>query len=196
MRAICDDAGAELDLAPFKKEPFEAALRRHAPTFVFACLGTTRRRAADEKGANYETVDYGLTKFVMEACIAMPEPPRFVYLSALGGGKPSANAYMSVRNRVETELRASSLRWTITRPAFISGSDRTESRPMERMGATLGDGLLRGLGFLGAKRLERKFSSLSGEALARGMLRAAAQDEEDRTNRIYEAELLRAASIG
>ncbi|MFT5354794.1 MAG: nucleoside-diphosphate-sugar epimerase [Polyangiales bacterium] len=196
MRTLCADNGACLELVPFEKDAFAAALERHAPTFVFACLGTTRRRAAEEAEANYESVDYGLTKFVMDACSAMAQPPRFVYLSALGGGRPSTNAYMSVRYRVETELRASPLSWTIARPAFISGPDRGESRPMERFGAAAGDGVLRALGFLGAKRLERKYASLSGAALAEGMLRAALQDHERGTSTVWEADTLRAASFG
>lgn len=191
MRALCTDSGATLDLTPFERSAFEEALRRHQPTFVFACLGTTRRRAANEEGANYETVDYGLTKLVMDACAALEKPPRFVYLSALGAGRPSSNPYMSVRYRVETELRASPLAWTIARPAFISGSDRAESRPMERFGAAAGDGLLRALSFVGGKRLEQKYASLDGATLAEGMLRAAIQDEERGESTVWEADALR-----
>lgn len=196
MRTLCSENGASLALVPFEMDAFQAALERHAPTFVFACLGTTKRRASEEAGANYESVDYGLTKLVMDACIAVAKPPRFVYLSALGAGRPTSNAYMSVRYRVETELRASPLAWTIARPAFISGPDRSESRPMERFGAAAGDGVLRALGFVGAKRLEQKYASLNGAALAAGMLQAALQDEEQGTNRVWEADALRAASFG
>ncbi|MFK8003355.1 MAG: NAD(P)H-binding protein [Polyangiales bacterium] len=193
MRGLCEESGATLALVPFEEDTFVAALERHAPTFVFACLGTTKRRASEEAGANYESVDYGLTKLVMDACLATARPPRFVYLSALGAGRPTSNAYMSVRHRIETELRASPLAWTIARPAFISGPDRAESRPMERFGAAAGDGMLRALGFFGAKRLEQKYASLSGAALAEGMLRAAIQDEEQGVNTVWEADALRAA---
>ena len=196
MRALCAESNASLALLPFDKGAFQEGLERHAPTFVFSCLGTTKRRASEEAGANYESVDYGLTKLVMDVCAAMPRPPRFVYLSALGAGRATTNAYMSVRHRIETELRASGLPWTIARPAFISGSDREESRPMERFGAAAGDGVLRALGFFGAKRLEQKYASLSGAALAEGMLRAAMHDEEQGTNTVWEADTLRAASFG
>jgi nucleoside-diphosphate-sugar epimerase len=174
------DTGAEVDTTPWQAEAMKAALARHRPTLVFALLGTTRHRAKQEaassgKGSSYDTVDYGLTAIMMEAAAATTPAPRFVYLSSAGvpAKEPARGSYMHARWRVERELRAGELPYTIARPSIITGDDRDDSRPGERVAAALADGVLAAAGLFGAKRLRDRWSSTSNVTLAAALVRVA-----------------------
>lgn len=70
-------------------------------------------------------------------------------------------------------MRTSGVAWTIARPAFITGSDREESRPLERILGTAIDGALRVVGALGAAGVRDRYASLTAAELARGLAEAA-----------------------
>jgi uncharacterized protein YbjT (DUF2867 family) len=95
-----------------------------------------------------------------------------VYLSVFGA-RVDAPRYYAARWRAEEALRASGLAWTIVRPAFITGEDRPERRPLERALAALVDGGLVVAGALGARGLRARHRSLDATTLARGLLAAA-----------------------
>ncbi|MBL8944959.1 MAG: NAD(P)H-binding protein, partial [Myxococcales bacterium] len=146
--------GATVDHTPWEAEAIGETLRRVQPTLVFALLGTTRARARNEGMAAtqaYARVDYGLTKWLVDGAVTCRPQPRFVYLSAAGVAADARGAYVAARARSEAALRDSDLPWTIARPSFITGVDRDESRPLERVGAALGDGLLAIAGLLGGR---------------------------------------------
>jgi nucleoside-diphosphate-sugar epimerase len=162
--------GAVVDSSPWREAEMRAALRRHEPDAVFALLGTTRVRGRAGGGRDtYETVDYGLTAMLLRAAREAAPAARFVYLSSMGVGPRARGGYLQVRWRLEQELRDSGLDWTIVRPAFISGPDREERRPLERVGATLVDGLLGVARLVGGRRLHDRYSSLTATELARGL---------------------------
>jgi uncharacterized protein YbjT (DUF2867 family) len=169
-RARFSELGARVDETPWETAAMRAAIATHRPTHLFALLGTTRKRAAREglKDA-YEQVDYGLSAMLLDAALHAGRAPRFVYLSAIGVREDTGNAYLRVRARLERELKASPLPYLIARPAFITGSDREESRPAERAAAIVTDGLLGVAALLGARTLRDRFASLTGRALAQGM---------------------------
>lgn len=176
-RARFEDEGAEVDTTPWAGD-FAERFRQAAVTHVFALLGTTRARAraaarAGGREAGYETVDYGLTAQLLQAAVASRVAPRFVYLSSIGADRPRGNAYLAVRQRLETELRASGLPYTVVRPSFITGPDRAESRAGERTVAAVADGALSVLRVLGATRTHDRYASMTGEALARALADAA-----------------------
>ena len=190
METHCRAHNAEMHVCAWTMAAMEEALAEHSPRFVFACLGTTKKRASKEN-ESYESVDYGLTRLLMDACEGMAEPPRFVYLSAVGAERPTRNAYMAARHRVESELAATRLRWTVVRPSFITGPDRAESRPMERAGAAAVDGLLGALSLVGGRGVRDRYASLSGEALAAAMVRLALADEAAGKNAAHAGAALR-----
>jgi len=171
--------GAEVDRTPWEAEAMADTLRRVAPTQVFALLGTTKSRAREEQArrggeVSYETVDHGLTMLLFEACATVEPPPRFIYLSAIGiSERPPSNAYMNVRWRVEQALRRGAVPYTIVRPSFITGPNRDELRPGERLGATVADGALAIAGLFGAKRFRDRYQSLTNTELAEAMVRLA-----------------------
>ena len=191
--------GAEVLIAPWELDALSEALRRHRPEAIFCLIGTTkaRMRALEAEGgraaeASYEAVDFGLTRLLVEAAeAAIIErgaegqtgaagwAPKFIYLSSLGAGPDARGAYLRARWRAEQAVTSSSLPFAIARPGFISGPDRRESRPMERLGARLTDALLKPLGALGLARLERAYSSITAEQLARALRRAAQLPGED-----------------
>mgnify|MGYP001158088404 CR=1 FL=1 len=169
-KAHFEGLGARVDTTPWTAEAMAKTLAELRPTQVFCLLGTTRHRVAQERraggqGLTYDAVDYGMTMMVVKACEALEDPPRLVYLSAAGVKKSKPGSYFDARYKVEEALKASSLPWTIARPCFISGPDRQESRPGERVGAIMSDALLT---LFGAK-IKAKFSSMSAETLARGL---------------------------
>ncbi|MSP73404.1 MAG: NAD-dependent epimerase/dehydratase family protein [Myxococcales bacterium] len=102
---------------------------------------------------------------------------RFVYLSAAGVGPNSRVEYVRVRWQMETELRASGLPFTIARPAIITGPDRPEGRPTERLAAGIGDAALGLLGKLGGRDFAERYQSMSGDVLAAGLVRLAYDPE-------------------
>ena len=157
--------GATVDTTPWDLAALTQTFATRRPTVVFGLLGTTRHRGAAD-GGTYESVDYGLTAMLLDAALAAGIRPRFVYLSSLGvrdGGSPGS--YLEVRWRFEQKLIASGLPYVIARPSFITGPDREESRPMERFGARMGDGVLGLVGALGGRSLQARFASTTAEIL-------------------------------
>ncbi len=170
-----ESEGALVDTTAWEEEAFRTALLKHRPDVVFALLGTTRARAAAARRAgapreSYDTVDYGLTAMLLRASVACASRPRFVYLSALGAGRPSGNAYLSARYKAEADVRASGLPYVIARSSFITGPDRSEPRPLERIAATVADSLLGVVGHLGGGAARDRYSSMSARDLARALV--------------------------
>ncbi|PRQ04489.1 hypothetical protein ENSA5_07200 [Enhygromyxa salina] len=195
-RAHFEELGARVDTTPWVPAEIQATLERLAPSQIHALLGTTRKRGKRGSGSavadTYEAVDYGLPIMLLEAALASGSRPRFVYLSALGADRPSMNAYMAVRRRVELAVRESGLPYVIARPGFISGDDRDEPRAGERVASVISDGVLSVLGALGAKRTRARYSSLTGSELGAALVRLACTADEDGV--IAEADALRAAA--
>ena len=108
---------------------------------------------------------------LIDAGIALSTPPRFVYLSALGVSENSLGAYMKARWKAEERLKKSSLPYTIIQPCFITGTDRQENRPLERMGAVIGDAVLSALSLVGGQTLKAKYESIDAKTLAQAMVR-------------------------
>lgn len=183
--------GAAVDSTEWTDEAMSAALAEHAPDVVFALLGTTRARNKRDGVSTYEAVDYGLTRCLLDASLSLEKPPVFVYLSSMGAGGSSGNAYIQARNRMETELRATPLPHVIARPGFITGPDRDEQRTGEMVGARIGDAVLSVLAALGAKGLERRYRSTTGSRLAAALVALAADPD---ARGVYESDALQALS--
>ncbi len=186
--------GATVDTTEWSDEAMTETMRRVQPTLVFGCLGTTRARkkAADpseRENETYEAVDYGLTKMLALACVTAECSPKFVYVSAIGVKPNPSNAYMRARWKVENYLTHSPLEWVFARPSFITGDNRRESRPMERVGAAVGDAVLGALGAIGLSDVRDKYQSLTNTELATALVKLALDD--DVVNEIAEADRLR-----
>jgi uncharacterized protein YbjT (DUF2867 family) len=186
--------GAEVDTTPWDCPAMTEALRRRRVNLVFALLGTTRRRARASRAvggpeADYEAVDYRLTAILYAAATGVRPTPRFIYLSSLGAREDTPNDYLRVRGRVERLLREGNLPFTIVRPSFITGSDRDEPRPGERIAATLLDGVLAVAGAAGLIRLRDRYRSMTGAQLAEVLVRVAR--DPDQAGRTLSAEQLR-----
>jgi uncharacterized protein YbjT (DUF2867 family) len=171
--------GVDADATPWDEGAMAAMLAARRPAAVYALLGTTRKRAraAEQRGERdgYEAVDYGLTALLLRAAARAARDtgtaPRFVYLSALGADASSRNPYLAVRGRLERELGASGLAWVSARPSFITGPDRDESRPAERIAAAAVDAALALPRVLGARGFADRYRSTSAEELARALAR-------------------------
>jgi uncharacterized protein YbjT (DUF2867 family) len=197
-----ESSGAAVDHTPWREAEMEHTLSVLQPTHVFSLLGTTRarRRAAGATGTtgtrgaaeSYESVDYGLTALLIRAALASGSCPRFVYLSSLGVQEHTSNPYLVARWRAESLLRASGLPYTIARPSFITGPDREESRPLERVAAAAANMVSGVARLVGADRLGGSLHSMTGAELAAGLVRLAFDASAENTT--VGAEELRAGS--
>jgi uncharacterized protein YbjT (DUF2867 family) len=182
--------GAQVDITAWETLPLTACLARHAPTHVFALLGTTAaRQKAFEPNATYERVDRDLSLMLHLGASAAPSRPVFVYLSSLGADKPRGNRYLEARFEVERALRMGALPWISARPSFITGPDRDENRLGERLAAGAGDAALSVLGLVGFRKTRDRYSSLTGAQLAETLI-GVAQDPDAR-NVVVTTDLLR-----
>jgi hypothetical protein len=189
--------GARVDSTAWARDDIHATLQRLQPSNVYALLGTTRARGKQGSGSavrdDYEAVDYGLSIMLLEAAVACKSRPRFVYLSAMGADGRAVNTYMEVRQRVEAAVLDSGLPYLIARPGFITGDDRDDDRITERVAARISDGLLAGLGVLGAKRLRARYTSLTGTQLGAALVELGCAPGAD-VSIIAENQVLRAAA--
>ena len=168
-----------VDTTPWQLDAFRKTLAAMKPDFIFSTLGTTRARktdAVDPEKETYHEVDYKLTVMVIGACVEEKLHPKFVYLSAVGVNSKSMSKYMQARFHLEEYLAMSGLDYTVARPSFVSGSDREESRPGERIATVLGDSLLTAASIIGFRGLKKKYSSMTGEELALAMIHLAEDD--------------------
>lgn len=170
--------GAIVDCTPWNEAAMTETVNRLEPRVIFALLGTTKKRAAQEnaagKDSSYETIDYGLTAMLVRCAVATKSFPRFVYLSSLGvTDKRPGGAYMLARWKVEQELKATALPWLIARPSFITGPGRDDARPGERYGAGAVNAVLGLAGALGLKRLRNRYASQTNSQLATSLVQLA-----------------------
>src|SRR5690554_1660793 len=160
----------ELSTAAWSDEAMRAELERIAATHIFLLLGTTKARGRSAQNSavedTYEAVDYGLTHLILEANKGAQNPARIVYLSSLGVSQKTTNPYLKARARIEAELQEASPAWVSVRASLISGPDRQESRPMERVSAIVFKPVMALAGALGARHFYERYRARSGDALA------------------------------
>lgn len=185
--------GAHVDATPWAPEALAEALRRAEPAAIIIAIGTTRDRArrvaragGDADGQSYTAVDYGLTKMACDAVVASGHRARIVYLSAIGTNARSASPYGRARWMAEEAVRGSGLPFAIVRPAFISGADRDEPRPAERVAAAFFDTLSGAAGAVGLERFGRRWRTITGAQLGRALVRIAMDPAHG--NRVLESE--------
>ena len=171
--------GAAIAVTPWRRMELEALLADVRPRVIFALLGTTKARQRQAKSFgddpahfSYDAVDYGLTQVVLELALNSKGLKRFVYLSSHGVGPGARGKYLGARWSLETNLMNSCIPYSIFRPAVITGDDRIESRPAERMAGKLGDCLFSGMAKIGFQRLGR-YRSLTSSHLAGALVTAA-----------------------
>jgi len=207
--------GALADTTSWTLEAFIQTLHQLKPDFVFALLGTTRARMKQGENTNYESIDYGLTHLLLEACLRLNPQPKFIYLSSIIGarvapstGKPDGASpstrlwrwlgrfaaafrgdYLKVRWKMEEEIRKSGLHYVIARPSFITGPDRDDHRPLERYGSWIIDQTLGAAGKMGFQKLNERYRSTTNTILAKALVTAALNPALK--NQILESEKLR-----
>ena len=175
---------AQIDRTPWQVEEMTRSITRHAPDLVFCLIGTTRSRmkeADDGEDQSYEAIDYGLTRQLLDACSAQGEPPRFVYLSALGADSSGLNAYTRARHKADQAVLHSQIPYLIARAGLITGPDRDEARPLEQLAGRLGRAVLRG-----SSPIAKRYRPLTADELARSLVAHALR--EPRAQVVVEAE--------
>lgn len=193
MKSAFESLGATVDTTPWSLPDMVRTLADQQPRVVFALLGTTKARARDaaQSGADasYEAVDRDLTLRLLAACRDACPNAVFVYLSSLGANHRSSNGYLRIRGDVEVAIKSSGQPFIIAQPSFITGSDRPESRPGERVAAAItnaGLGLFR---LVGARNLANRYGSMTGHELAESL--ASASNRAELTGRTLRSDDLR-----
>lgn len=182
--------GARVVRTAWAPESWYRAFEADPPERVFLLLGTTAAKVkvalrAGEGDASQTAIDLGLTMMAVGiARVASPEAG-LIYVSALGASA-AGNEYLRVRATVEAALVGGPNPFTVVRPSFITGSDRAESRPVERVGALVGDALCAVLRAVGNRRRAAKFASITGPELARILVALAASSLDRRVHELDE----------
>ena len=164
---LFEQQGAVVEQTPWDGLSIQQALIRHSPGHVFPAWNDEHKNKSEAqrgKRASYELVDRDLSLLLLGASEALKSKPQFLFLSSMGVVEGTTNRYLRARADVEQAIKNSELSWLIAQPAFISGSDRDEFRPLERFGSVVSDGLLKGLSALGGGALYRKYASLTSNA--------------------------------
>ena len=163
----------------WQPEPLLELVRSARPRYVFSVIGTTKARGRQDgiSGDVYDRVDRALTERALRAVQQGAPHALFVFLSSLGVKPTTRNAYLRARARAEAALVESGLSYIIARPSFISGPDRDEARPLERIAARFSDAALDLGAAVGAARLRERYRSLTASELARALVNASERTE-------------------
>ncbi len=192
-RAQFTALGAELATTDWELGAFANLIRERAVSHVFLCLGTTlRRRLRGSKSAvpdSYESVDFGLSAQVIDACVKSALKPQIVLLSSAGARGDSRSKYLSARGRLEAYLEASGLEFTIARPGIITGPGRDEFRFFERLAGAAVDWSLLWGAVLGMQILRERYRSIGAEELAKALVSHAI--DPDSRGKVLRGEKLR-----
>ncbi|HTF86890.1 MAG TPA: NAD(P)H-binding protein [Planctomycetota bacterium] len=193
MRALFQKLGAECVTTAWNRDDFKELAHQRGLTHVFLCLGTTFRRGKRKSTSSvpetYAAVDVGLSTLVIEACVQSGLRPRVVLLSAARANPAARNPYLAARGKVEALLQASGLDFTIAQPGFITGSDREEFRPLERIGAWMTDWFLLWGAVLGMQIMRERYRSIDARELAKALVTHALDPLS--ANRVLMGERLR-----
>lgn len=163
----------EIDRTPLDLQAMAQMLERLAPTHIFLCHGTTKKRAREEGIDDpYGLVDVGLTKLVTDAAQNVNPAPRLVCLSSIGTSRSARGGYLRARWRAEETIRQSGLPFTICRAPLLTGPDRPEARTAETAARYLLDPLLSLLGRVGFGSLRDRYSSMDAAEAAEGLVRS------------------------
>lgn len=96
----------------------------HGVDCVVQLIGTVRARF--QETGDYEAVDYGTTRKLLDAA-QLRRVPHFLLLSSIGAGT-GVGAYLKWKKRTEDLVRASSVPWTIVRPSYLAGDEQFPER--------------------------------------------------------------------
>jgi len=147
---------------------------------VFCCLGTTMKQAGSKEA--FYRVDY-LYVVTLAAVAASNFAAQFMVVSSLGADPASRVYYSKVKGEMEEAVRQAPFRAIhIFRPSLLLGK-----RAAPRLGERLGAVVLKGLKPLLRGPLQ-KYRAVEAGAVARAMLRAAA--EEGGGVRVHQSEEL------
>jgi uncharacterized protein YbjT (DUF2867 family) len=137
---------------------------------AFCCLGTTIRKAGSKEA--FRAVDYG---YVMDfARWAKRNGARhFLLVSSVSASVGSGNFYLRVKGEAERDLEGLGFEWLdIFQPSFLLGT-RGESRPGER----IGQAVIQGIQFALVGPLER-YRGVAGSAVGQAMVARAKEPGE------------------
>ena len=148
-------AALKVDLILEEWATVDETLSEQQPNVIVSCLGTTKRHAKSG-GGSYEEVDYGLNRKLIDVAETFERPPHFIYLSSMGTEWGRWNSYLNARMRIEGDLEASKLSYSIIRPGLLSGPSRDEKRSLEGVGTWLSFSISGLYQRLGLQRLSDK----------------------------------------
>ena len=173
-KAKLESCGAAVVIAPWTAERIEELVQSCQPTHIISALGITKSGAKKElarlgTSPTYSSVDRDLSLMVYNAACALDKPPRFVFVSSMGADG-AQNNYIRARHEVEQTILQGELPYLIARPAFLTGPDRSEKRPLELGAAYIMDGVLNGLSWIGLGKLRQNYASMTATTLGTSLV--------------------------
>jgi uncharacterized protein YbjT (DUF2867 family) len=149
-----------VDYAALEPAPFAGVSE------VYACLGTTIKKAGSQDA--FRKVDHDYTLAVANAAKAAGAT-RFALVSSVGGSPRSSNFYLRVKGETEEAVEKIGFAGlVIARPSMLVG-DRAESRPGEKVGIALGKAF--SFAMVGGLK---KFRPIGAKQVAKAMVDAMA----------------------
>ncbi len=145
---------------------------------LFSALGTTLKQAGS-KEKEYE-VDFIYNLNFAKAALKN-NIPAYVLVSSVGANPKSRIFYTRMKGELEAEVTKLGFnKLVILRPSVLVGK-RSEKRPMEQLGITLGNFFTR--------FIFKKYKPIKGETVARAMVQSVGHKTEKKT-RVYELDEL------
>ncbi len=133
---------------------------------LFCCIGTTMKQVNGDKDA-YRKIDFDIpvnaAKFAKQAGFS-----QYLLVSSVGAGKDAGNFYLQLKGEVEDAIKDLGINsFHVFRPSMLMGE-----RKEFRLGEWLGKGLMKVVSPLLLGKY-KKYRGISGDAVAKAMVRAA-----------------------
>lgn len=134
LEQTCAELGATLLICTFEDLPEH--IIKIQPTVICSFIGTTKKKMK-QVNKSYDDIDYKINAMLIQSVQKLSTAPLFIYVSSMGVEWAKWSAYLMARHKVEEDLKSSGLPHVILRPGILSGPTRTESRPLEHIGAVI-----------------------------------------------------------
>lgn len=155
-------------ILPCSMDELPQHIQEIQPTVISSFIGTTQKKMKP-LGLTYEDVDYGINHELALSGLKLENPPLFVYVSSMGIEWSRWSSYLKAREMVESMLEESGLPHVILRPGILSGPTRTESRPMEHIGAVVSGGMANAMKAIGWQQKSDEMMPLTASKMGRAV---------------------------
>jgi nucleoside-diphosphate-sugar epimerase len=172
-KLLLESYGCTVDSTPYDAHLLREIFQTLKPVYVFSVVGTTYQQQRSNPNASYKGVDVRINTLLAQALQGAHWPMRVVFLSSIGASIHSKNPYLHTRAHIEELWKQTGVCYTVVRPSFITGPNRTPRRWAESFAASATDVLLKPLCHVGLSQFYHRWRSIDDVALARALIHVA-----------------------